>query len=167
MEMRLSRRAFVRSTIGAGPLLLAACTPALPAPAAPTSAAQGTRGPIFPSYQPAVSRPTPDYPSAGPLYEDGYNNYPANPVRSVSQTPGSGGSVTAFVQPLQPPPTLLDQKLRCCVRRTQQLEGRRRRQVHQDVGDRRVPRGRRLRARGGRAGCVPPQLAHKYEHQTR
>jgi putative aldouronate transport system substrate-binding protein len=107
---RLSRRAFVRSSLGTAPLLLAGCT--LAAPAAPTTIpprpATGATA-IFPTYQPAANRPTPDFVSAGALFEDGYNNYPANPVRSVSQTLGSGSSVTAFVQPLQPPPTPLEQ----------------------------------------------------------
>jgi putative aldouronate transport system substrate-binding protein len=107
--MVVSRRTFVRSSLGAAPLLLAACTPAAPTPKTPTQATGATSGTAFPTYQPAANRPAPDFPSAGPLYEDGYNNYPANPVRSVSQTPGSGGSVTAFVQPLQAPPTPLEQ----------------------------------------------------------
>jgi hypothetical protein len=64
---------------------------------------------VFPTYQAAANGPAPDFPSNGPLYEDGYNNYPRNPVRSVTQTPGAGGAVTAFVQPLQPPPTPLEQ----------------------------------------------------------
>lgn len=109
---RVSRRTLVRSTLGAAPLLLAACS--VRAPGAPTTsprvqATAATSEAVLPTYQPAANRPAPDFPSAGSLYEDGYNNYPANPVRSVSRTPGSGGSVTAFVQPLQAPPTPLDQ----------------------------------------------------------
>jgi putative aldouronate transport system substrate-binding protein len=105
--MRLTRRSFVQSTLGAAPLLLAACTITPPANS-PTAAPQPPGGALLPTYQPAATRPAPDFPSAGPLYEDGYNNYPANPTRSVAKTPGSGGSVTAFVQPLQPPPTPFD-----------------------------------------------------------
>src|SRR5215467_15981718 len=96
---RLARRTFIRSALGATPFVLAACAPAAPAaptprPAAPSgTAASGG----FPTYQAAATRPTPDFPSAGSLYEDGYNNYPSNLVRSVSRPPGAGGSVTAFV----------------------------------------------------------------------
>jgi putative aldouronate transport system substrate-binding protein len=109
---RLSRRAFVHSAFSAGPLLLMGCNLAVRAPATPTTGAAlsgAASAAAFPGYQAAARRPTPDFPSAGPLFEDGYNNYPANPARSVAQTPGSGGSVTAFVQPLQPPPTPLEQ----------------------------------------------------------
>src|SRR5262249_42906169 len=63
----------------------------------------------YPRYQAAANRPAPDFPSQGSLYEDGYSNYPTNLVRSVSQPPGSGGNVVAFVQPLQPPGAPLDQ----------------------------------------------------------
>src|SRR5579872_717503 len=108
---RLSRRSFVQASLGAGSVVLLACNRIAPAPS-PTAAAAPTTASgaaVFPTYQPAANRPAPDFPSDGPLYEDGYNNYPANPVRSVSQTPGSGGNVTAFVQPLQAPPTPLDQ----------------------------------------------------------
>ena len=94
------------------PLLLAACAQTAPAAPTPTGAGQvsARTSAVFPTYQPAANRPTPDFPSAGSLYEDGYNNYPANPVRSVSRTPGTGSSgVTAFVQPLQAPPTPLAQ----------------------------------------------------------
>ena len=106
----LSRRTFVRSTLGLAPLLLAACSQVAPATRTPTAVAQASAATsaIFPTYQPAANRPAADFASAGPLYEDGYNNYPTNPVRSISRTPGSGGSVTAFVQPLQPPPTPLE-----------------------------------------------------------
>jgi putative aldouronate transport system substrate-binding protein len=96
---------------GVGPLLQA-CSRLAPAAPAPTGAStSSTPGstPAFPTYQAAANRPTPDFASDGPLYEDGYNGYPANPTPSVNQTPGSGGSVTAFVQPLQAPPTPLDQ----------------------------------------------------------
>ncbi len=109
---QLTRRALLGATVGAGPLLLTACSQLTPTPAAPGGGAHVSgvaSSTVVPTYQAAANRPTPDFASAGPLYEDGYNNYPSNPVRSVMQTPGSGGAVTAFVQPLQAPPTPLDQ----------------------------------------------------------
>ena len=114
-RLLLSRRTFVRfaGLAAAGPLLLSACSRVAPPAASTLSAAtpplRADASAAFPTYQAIANRPTPDFPSAGALYEDGYNNYPANPVASVAQTPGTGGSVTAFVQPLQPPPTPLDQ----------------------------------------------------------
>ena len=62
----------------------------------------------LPAYVPA-QRPKPDFLSKGALYEDGYINYPAEHPKGVSSPPGLGGNVVAFVQPLQPPPTPLDQ----------------------------------------------------------
>jgi len=89
--------------------LLAACAPAPPA------SSPGTVAPVakpatslLPTYRPAALRPQPDFPSQGPLYEDGYVNYPQSPIKAVSQPPGTGSSVTAFVPQLQPPPTALD-----------------------------------------------------------
>jgi putative aldouronate transport system substrate-binding protein len=107
---RVTRRAFARSTLGIAPLLLSACGRLAPPAAAPAASAQASAAgsAVFPTYQAALTRPTPDFASAGSLFEDGYNNYPANPVRSVSRTPGAGSNVTAFVQPLQAPPTPLD-----------------------------------------------------------
>jgi putative aldouronate transport system substrate-binding protein len=112
---QMRRRNFVRFLgLGGGavPLLLAACSSGAPqaaTPAAGPSVTQTAGSVVFPTYQAAVNRPTPDFPSKGAQYEDGYNNYPPNPVRTVTQPPGLGSSVTAFVQPLQPPPTALDQ----------------------------------------------------------
>ena len=115
-RQQLDRRTVVRlmgmAACGIGPLLAEACRTDAPAPspspAAPTSSGSG---PVsgFPTYQAAANRPTPDFVSDGPLYEDGYNKYPANSMPSVSDVPGRGGSVTAFVQPLQAPPTPLEQ----------------------------------------------------------
>jgi putative aldouronate transport system substrate-binding protein len=113
---RVDRRTFVRylgvAAGGIGPILTAACAPAAPVSIPATAGAKASStGTVtgFPTYQPAANRPQPDFPSDGALYEDGYNNYPTNSVRSVAGVPGSGGSLTAFVQPLQPPPTPFEQ----------------------------------------------------------
>ncbi|MBV8087044.1 MAG: hypothetical protein JO247_19730 [Chloroflexi bacterium] len=58
---------------------------------------------------PLANKPKPDFASQGALYEDGYSNYPANPARSITEAPGLGSTVTAFVQPLDPPGTPFDQ----------------------------------------------------------
>jgi putative aldouronate transport system substrate-binding protein len=78
-------------------------------PAGTPSARPTSAGSLLPTYVPSAVRPTPDFPSAGPQYEDGYSTYPANPVQAVATTPGSGSTLTAFVPGLQPPPTPLAQ----------------------------------------------------------
>ena len=135
-EVAVSRRSFIHlaGVAAAGTSLaglLAACgSTAAPAPssvapagspstsgaAAGSTAAGGTSASPkasagasgFPTYLADPNRPKPDFPSKGSLYEDGYINYPASVVKSISQPPGMGGNVTAFVQPLQPPPTPFD-----------------------------------------------------------
>lgn len=74
--------------------------------ASPGAATAGSTG--FPTYLPTANKPKPDFPGASLLYEDGYVNYPANPVKAVAETPGLGGDVKIFVQPLQPPFAPLD-----------------------------------------------------------
>ena len=52
---------------------------------------------------------TPDLPgSADGLIDPGYVNYPANPVKAVTETPGTGGDVTVATWTLAPPPPALD-----------------------------------------------------------
>jgi putative aldouronate transport system substrate-binding protein len=125
----LSRRGFVRfasasALLGVALPLLSACgSAAAPAPASsssapaasPTSAkpsgaptAQSAAGP-YPSYIPNANKPKPDFPARGPLYDDGYINYPPNPTPSLKDAPGTGSSVVAFLSSTQPPPAAYDQ----------------------------------------------------------
>src|SRR5689334_9369950 len=118
----LSRRGFVRFASGGAllgvtlPLLGACAAPAAPsgsASSAPTLAAtatanQSATGPL-PSYIPNPNKPTPDFPARGPLYDDGYINYPANPKPSITDAPGTGSNVVAFLNSTQPPPAPYDQ----------------------------------------------------------
>jgi putative aldouronate transport system substrate-binding protein len=56
-----------------------------------------------------ISGPAPDLPgSADGLIDPGYVNYPANPFKSVQETPGSGGDVNVATWTLLPPPTAMD-----------------------------------------------------------
>ncbi|MBV9601444.1 MAG: hypothetical protein JOZ87_31935 [Chloroflexi bacterium] len=56
-----------------------------------------------------ISGPAPDLPgSADGLIDPGYVNYPANPFKSVQETPGSGGDVTVATWTLLPPPTAME-----------------------------------------------------------
>jgi putative aldouronate transport system substrate-binding protein len=66
--------------------------------------------PLLPNYIPATGGPKPDFPSKGPLYEDGFANYPANPVKALpATTPGLGGEVLALAPGLYPPPSPLEE----------------------------------------------------------
>jgi putative aldouronate transport system substrate-binding protein len=87
-------------------------TAVLPTAAAakPVATAAPAKGSVLPSYIPLASKPAPDYPSKGELYEDGYSKYPANPSKATpAEPPGLGSTVTVFVDGLYPPPTPLDQ----------------------------------------------------------
>lgn len=114
---RLSRRGFVQLS-GAGllaaPLLAEACqAPAPPVSSTSTSSAgataQTSKTSLFPTYVPVGNGPKPDYPSIGPLYEDGFDNYPPNPAPAISTPPGKGGRVDITTIALFPPPTPYDQ----------------------------------------------------------
>jgi putative aldouronate transport system substrate-binding protein len=133
----LSRRGFVRLASGSALLgvalpLLSACggiaapsssssaaatSPAASNPSgassAPTVSAgaatgQSATGP-YPSFVPNPNKPKPDFPARGPLYDDGYINYPANPTTSTTDAPGAGSNVVAFLNSTQPPPAPYDQ----------------------------------------------------------
>src|SRR5689334_5522990 len=119
----VSRRAFLRSSsgvlVGAAltPALLAACTP--PAPQTPSAASSASStsaasaaarasgaAPAYPSYIPLTDKPTPDLPSTGPGIDDGFINYPANPVKVLpAEAPGRGGTLSYFGYGYYTPPT--------------------------------------------------------------
>ena len=65
----------------------------------------------MPTFVPNTSGPKPDVVSGGPLYEDGYSTYPANPVKANGETPpGTGSKVDIFTTAFLPlPPNALDQ----------------------------------------------------------
>ncbi len=122
----LSRRQFIRVAGGiagsaiALPLLLEACggtaaTGSTAAGGAPASATGGSASggakiaSGFPTFVPAANTPKPDFPSVGPLYEDAYINYPANPFKSISAPPGKGSNVNILSIGLNPPPAPFDQ----------------------------------------------------------
>ena len=60
---------------------------------------------------PTPTRRKPDIPSSGPLYEDGYNAYPANPLKANPPTPpANGGKIDIFTTAFLPlPPNPVDQ----------------------------------------------------------
>jgi putative aldouronate transport system substrate-binding protein len=117
----VSRRRFLRVAGGivGGVLtipLLAACVPSAPgaAPTRPAAAVPTTTGAaanaIYPTYAPTGSGPKADFPAAGPMYDDAFSSYPANPVKALpAEPPGTGGTVNIMSIQLFPPPTPLDQ----------------------------------------------------------
>jgi putative aldouronate transport system substrate-binding protein len=112
----LDRRAFMRLAAGGAmvlPGLLAACAPAVPT-ASPTPAAQPAgalkAGSVLPTFVPLQGGPKPDYASAGQQYEDGWDLYPAKPIKAWTKAPpGAGGTVNVISNAFNPPSTPLDQ----------------------------------------------------------
>jgi putative aldouronate transport system substrate-binding protein len=101
--------------VAVGVPLLAACAPspltpsaARPAAVATTSGATGNT--VFPTYVAATNGPKPAFPASGPMYDDGFDAYPANPVKAIpGDPPGTGSTVNIMSVQLFPPPTVYEQ----------------------------------------------------------
>ena len=110
-----SRRTFLRTLAGGAALpLLAACSPVVPgAPQASAGSTPAASKPtsLYPTFIPFTGGAKPDYPSAGPLYEDGFINYPKNPQKVMSSTPpATGAKVVCYTNNSAPaPPTPFEQ----------------------------------------------------------
>ncbi len=108
-----SRRRFLQIAAGTG--LLAACAPQAPVasptrPAAVPATGGATGNSVYPTYAPAASGPKAEFPAAGPMYDDAFSAYPANPAKALpAEPPGSGGTVKIMSIQLFPPPTVYDQ----------------------------------------------------------
>jgi putative aldouronate transport system substrate-binding protein len=96
-------------------------TASVSATSAPAVAAQPTTQPgLVPGQLPVsksvqlptrvpITGVTPDLPgSADGLIDPGFVNYPANPIKSVTETPGTGGDVSVATWTLAPPPPGVD-----------------------------------------------------------
>lgn len=119
----VSRRVFLRSSggvlVGAAltPALLAACAPTAPQTSSASSstansaaARASSAAAAYPSYTPLADKPTPDLPSTGPGIDDGFVNYPANPVKVMpAEAPGRGSTLNYFGYGYYTPPTPVDQ----------------------------------------------------------
>ena len=68
---------------------------------------RGQRG--LPRLHAVHDGPKPDFPADGPMYDDGFNSYPANPVKALPQAAGHRRHVNIMSIQLFPPPTPLDQ----------------------------------------------------------
>ncbi|MBV8085928.1 MAG: hypothetical protein JO247_14060, partial [Chloroflexi bacterium] len=116
----MNRREFLGlALVGSASALLVACgTAAAPssAGAAPASGSGGgsaaakpaSDGP-YPTYLPPANGPKPDFQDPDPRYDLGFNNYPANPVKSWTKAPpGTGARVDILNQAYFPTFTPLD-----------------------------------------------------------
>ncbi|HEV7662610.1 MAG TPA: hypothetical protein VGQ62_03675, partial [Chloroflexota bacterium] len=116
----LDRRTFIRVAAGGAALLpglVAACTPAATtssptaaASAASAAAAATKPGSVLPTFLPLQGGPKPDYASAGQQYEDGWDLYPAKPIKAWTKpAPGLGGTINVMSNAYNPPSAPLDQ----------------------------------------------------------
>jgi putative aldouronate transport system substrate-binding protein len=111
----MNRRDLLRAAgvVGAT-MALQACLPPAPRAGSPVQTSSGggaTPGGVFPTYTPTQGGPKPDFPSIGPLYEDGFRHFPANPFKAwTKDPPGEGGNVLALVVVTRPAvPNALEQ----------------------------------------------------------
>jgi putative aldouronate transport system substrate-binding protein len=126
-DVRIDRRAFVRWTgggllvgaVGAQALIEACSSPAPPAAtsqpattplaraaATPGSAIKGKNAAVMPTYAPPKLTGQPDYHSSDPRITDGYDRYPANPVKTwTKEAPGLGSNVSVFIVAYYPAST--------------------------------------------------------------
>jgi putative aldouronate transport system substrate-binding protein len=82
--------------------------PAVTAAAAPTAARAGGKTVQLPTYVPLAGL-KPDLPaSEDGLLDAGFVNYPANPIKTVQDTPGRGGEISAVTWTTQPAPTPME-----------------------------------------------------------
>ena len=112
MINRLSRREFIRVSAAGALLLSAACAPAAPsntATAGSSSSGGAGKGNPYPTFIPLANGPKPDYHTDDPRFDDGFDNYPANPIKAVAEKPGTGSTVNVLNRAYFPPPTPFDQ----------------------------------------------------------
>lgn len=121
----MQRRALVRLGVAGGAVLLSSACQS-PPPTTPTAipvtstppagtGSGSTPRPVasgLPTYIPLQGGPRPDLPSPNPaqFVEDGFVNYPANPVKALpAEPPGMGNTLELFVTSFFPVPTAFEQ----------------------------------------------------------
>ncbi len=112
MEGDFSRRTFLRVASGAALALplLQACVPTAPTAGTPVDKTSSGATSVYPTYAPVGNAPKAQFPSTGPQYDDGFDAYPANPVKAMTgPAPGTGSNVSIMSISLFPPPTPLAQ----------------------------------------------------------
>ena len=99
----LTRRGFIRFSAASALILSTACAPGAGSGSAarPTAGAgaatggSGSKPSPFPTYVPFTAGPKPDYHTDDPRFDDGFDNFPANPFKAVTEKPGTGGTSTS------------------------------------------------------------------------
>ncbi len=111
MTNRLTRRDFIRASAASALLLSAACAPTAPSPGSSSSSSTTStgKGNPYPTYVPLANGPKPDYHTEDPRFDDGFDNYPANPIKTVAEKPGSGSTINVLNRAYFPPPMPFDQ----------------------------------------------------------
>jgi putative aldouronate transport system substrate-binding protein len=115
MDGTLTRRGFIRiatsGAVAATALAFEACGPQPLTTQRPTSPSSAPASGPYPTYIPTQGGPKPDFASIGPLYEDGFRNFPSNPARAwTKDPPGAGSNVLALVVATRPAvPNALEQ----------------------------------------------------------
>jgi putative aldouronate transport system substrate-binding protein len=106
----LSRRSFLKVSAASALVLSAACAPQSPQASRPTAGAGAASGKTpYPTYIPTQTGLKPEYHTEDPRFDDGFDNYPANPIKAVTEKPGSGGTINILNRAYFPPPTPFDQ----------------------------------------------------------
>jgi putative aldouronate transport system substrate-binding protein len=114
----MTRRGFFRASVAGAvattlglPLLLSACGPSAPSPSTAGAGAgsSASKANLYPTYVPVTNGPKPDYHADDPRFDDGYDNYPANPIKAIAEAPGSGSTVNILNRAYFPPPVPMDQ----------------------------------------------------------
>jgi putative aldouronate transport system substrate-binding protein len=108
----LRRRDFIRISAAGALMLSAACAPSPPAGpgAAPNAGAPSAanKASPYPKYIPLANGPKPDYHTDDPRYDDGFEAYPASPIKAIPEKPGAGGTINILNRSYFPPPTPFD-----------------------------------------------------------
>lgn len=101
--------AFLAATGLSVPILSAACTPALPAPAAKPAATSAPGGVSLPTYSPFKGNTQPDLAGNANGLDPAYFKFPSELTQTVSRPPGDGSDVSAIVILTYAPPPGADQ----------------------------------------------------------
>src|SRR6266849_5086037 len=108
----ITRRGFIRISAAGALLLTAACGPGAPSTSGATgagAAGSAAKGSPYPTYIPVTNGPKPEYHTDDPRFDDGFDNYPASPIKAVADKPGAGSTINILNRAYFPPPTPFDQ----------------------------------------------------------
>ena len=110
----MHRRTFLKASTGGALLLGVACAPSARGRRADRRHRPSAAGPPR-SRLPAprtfrrIRASSPDYHVDDPRFDDGFDNYPANPIKAVTEKPGTAAPINILNRAYFPPPTPFDQ----------------------------------------------------------